>query len=278
MLNVGLCPPSRPESGTTPSIGFSSTMWDASHCMENSETPLQRFVRVAIDASPVKRDAYDKRIQKLSGTTGKPFYDLQRKRGVNPRTPMLKFMAESLQQPYELLRRAADGEEVDPLPYDSSHQTLSTQESTQTLESIAAEQGWALIEEIDLALGMGATFLDPDRAPERLGIIPFKLDWLRDIYHGPITRLKVVRGRGDSMEPTIRDGDFVLIDTSRTRLDEQDVVWAVSYGDLGMIRRLRQLPGGGVQLMPDNAVVRTTEAYDGELHIMGRVIWIGRRM
>lgn len=148
----------------------------------------------------------------------------------------------------------------------------------QTLEDVAAEQGWALIEEIDLALGMGATFLDPDRAPERLGIIPFKLDWLRDIYHGPITRLKVVRGRGDSMEPTIRDGDFVLIDTSRTRLDEQDVVWAVSYGDLGMIRRLRQLPGGGVQLMPDNAVVRTTEAYDGELHIMGRVIWIGRRM
>lgn len=253
-------------------------MWDASHSMENLETPLQRFVRAAIEASPLARDAYDKRIQKLSGTTGKPFYDLQRKRGVNPRTQMLKYMAESLEQPYDLLRRAADGEEVDPVPYDQLSQPTTNHASTPSLEEMAAEQGWALIEEIDLALGMGATFLDPDRAPERLGIIPFKLDWLRDIYHGPITRLKVVRGRGDSMEPTIRDGDFVLIDTSRIRLDEQDVVWAISYGDLGMIRRLRQLPGGGVQLMPDNAVVRTTEAYDGELHIMGRVIWIGRRM
>lgn len=151
-------------------------------------------------------------------------------------------------------------------------------EQAATIEEIAHEQGWALIEEIDLSLGMGATFLDPDRAPERLGIVPFTLDWLRGIYRGPISRLKVVRGTGDSMEPTIRDGDFVLIDTSRQRLDEQDVVWAISYGDLGMIRRLRQMPGGGVQLMPDNSVVRPSEAHDGEMHIMGRVIWIGRRM
>jgi transcriptional regulator with XRE-family HTH domain len=147
-----------------------------------------------------------------------------------------------------------------------------------SLEDVAAEHGWVLIDEIDLAFGMGATFLDSDRAPERLGLVPFAADWIRDMYRGSITHLKVVRGRGDSMEPTIRDGDFVLIDTSRRRLDEQDVVWAVSYGELGMIRRLRQMPGGGVQLMPDNSVVRPTEAYDGEMHIMGRVIWIGRRM
>lgn len=149
---------------------------------------------------------------------------------------------------------------------------------TPTLEDLAAEQGWVLIEEIDLALGMGATYLDPDRAPASLGIVPFKEDWLRDIFRGSVAHLKVVRGSGDSMEPTIRDGDFVLIDTSRRRLDEQDVIWALSYGDLGMIRRLRQMPGGSVSLMPDNHAVRPAEAFDGELWIMGRVVWIGRRM
>lgn len=158
------------------------------------------------------------------------------------------------------------------------HKTGDSKPQSPPIEDLAAENGWALIEEIDLSLGMGATFIDPDRSPERLGLIPFALDWLRDIHRGPISHLKIVRGRGDSMEPTIRDGDLVLIDTSRRRLDEQDVVWAISYGDLGMIRRLRQMPDGGVQLMPDNAVVRPTEAYDGELHIMGRIIWIGRRM
>ena len=142
----------------------------------------------------------------------------------------------------------------------------------------AEEQGWALIEEVDLALGMGATFLDPNYIPETRGLVPFKASWLRDIFRGPVSHLKVVRGSGDSMEPTIRDGDFVLLDTSKRRLDEQDVIWAVSYGDLGMIRRLRQMPGGGVSLMPDNPNVRPIDAYDGEMHILGRVVWIGRRM
>jgi phage repressor protein C with HTH and peptisase S24 domain len=142
----------------------------------------------------------------------------------------------------------------------------------------AEEQGWALVEEVDLALGMGATFLEPGYEPESRGLVPFKASWLRDIFRGPVAQLKVVRGSGDSMEPTIRDGDFVLLDTSKKRLDEQDVIWAVSYGDLGMIRRLRQLPGGGVSLMPDNQNVRPINAYDGEMHILGRVIWIGRRM
>jgi phage repressor protein C with HTH and peptisase S24 domain len=147
-----------------------------------------------------------------------------------------------------------------------------------TFEELAEERGFALIEEIDLAFGMGATFLDSDRAPEVKGLVPFRASWLRDMFRGPVESLKVVRGSGDSMQPTIQDGDFVLIDTSRRRIDEQDVIWAVSYGDLGMIRRLRQLPSGNVLMMPDNSVVRATEASDGELWVMGRVIWIGRRM
>lgn len=147
-----------------------------------------------------------------------------------------------------------------------------------SIEDLADEYGLALIDEIDLSLGMGATYLNPDQAPERKGLVPFRASWLRDMFRGPLSALKVVRGSGDSMQPTIHDGDFVLIDTSRRSIDEQDVVWAVSYGELGMIRRLRQLPSGGVLLMPDNPVVRPAEAYDGEMHVMGRVIWIGRRM
>lgn len=147
-----------------------------------------------------------------------------------------------------------------------------------SIESLADNYGLALVEEIDLSLGMGATYLDQHVKPERKGLVPFRASWLRDMFKGPLTALKVVRGSGDSMQPTIHDGDFVLIDTSRKAIDEQDVVWAVSYGELGMIRRLRQMPNGGVLLMPDNPVVRPAEAYDGELHVLGRVIWIGRRM
>ncbi|BEV00102.1 XRE family transcriptional regulator [Novosphingobium olei] len=147
-----------------------------------------------------------------------------------------------------------------------------------TIEDFAAEQGWVLVEEVDLAYGMGGTFIDKLSHPDSTGLVPFREDWLRGIYRGASSHLRVVRGSGDSMEPTIRDGDMVLIDTSRKELDEQDVIWAVTYGDIGMIRRLRQMPSGSIQLMPDNQYVRPVEAYDGELHLQGRVIFIGRRM
>lgn len=152
----------------------------------------------------------------------------------------------------------------------------SAKASNMTADDFAAELGLALIDEVDLAIGMGATYLD-GRA-EIKGRAPFRIEWLRGLYDGPISALKVVTGRGDSMEPTIRDRDIVLLDTSSKRLDEQDMIWAVSYGELGMIRRLRRLPSGAVLLSPDNPVVGAIEAHDGEMFIMGRVIFIGRRM
>lgn len=161
--------------------------------------------------------------------------------------------------------------------WDPDSRTRRVPANDMTADDFAAELGLALIDEIDLALGMGATYLD-GTPPEVKGRAPFRLEWLRGLYDGPLTALKVVQGRGDSMEPTIRDRDIVLIDTSSRRLDEQDMIWAVSYGDLGMIRRLRRLPSGAILMSPDNAVVGATEAHDGEMFIMGKVIFVGRRM
>ena len=80
------------------------------------------------------------------------------------------------------------------------------------------------------------------------------------------------------MQPTILDGDIVLVDTAHRRIDDQDRLWAVAYGELGMIRRVRVTPRGSWLLMPDNQVVRPEEVGDGEASVIGRVIWIGRRM
>lgn len=166
-------------------------------------------------------------------------------------------------EPYQIIA-AAPGEQPEARPHLS-------------MNDFAAEHGLALVEEIDLALGMGATYLD-GRQPDVLGIVPFKEDWLHGLHKGPVEHLKVVRGRGDSMEPTIRDGDTVLVDTSHRRIDDQDRIWAIAYGELGMIRRIRVTPRGTWMLMPDNQVVRPDEVTDGEAAVIGRVIWIGRRI
>lgn len=145
-----------------------------------------------------------------------------------------------------------------------------------SLQEVAEENGIALIEEVDVAFGLGSTYLEGE--PEILGTVPFKMDWLRDLYRGSLSHLKVVRGKGDSMQPTIMDGDIVLIDMAQRRIDDQDRIWAVAYGNLGMVKRVRTMPGGSILLMSDNKVVSPIEAVDDEMQVLGRVIWIGRRI
>lgn len=45
-----------------------------------------------------------------------------------------------------------------------------------------------------------------------------------------------------------------------------------------MIKRVRRTPQGSYLLMSDNPTISPIEAVDGELAVLGRVIWIGRRM
>lgn len=80
------------------------------------------------------------------------------------------------------------------------------------------------------------------------------------------------------MQPTILDGDLVLIDMAQNSIMAQDRIWAVFWGDLGMIKRVRRTPGGTFQLLSDNPAISPVEAVDGEMHVLGRVIWIGRRI
>ena len=157
---------------------------------------------------------------------------------------------------------------------DVSAQVTGEKQDGFTLEDLAAEHGIVFLEELDLALGMGATFLDG--TAEVKGLVPFKEEWLRSLFGVSMGHLKVVRGRGDSMQPTIMDGDIVIVDMSQRRIDDQDRIWAIAYGELGMIRRVRVTSRGTWVLAPDNAVLRTEEVGDGEAHIMGRVVWIGR--
>jgi phage repressor protein C with HTH and peptisase S24 domain len=138
----------------------------------------------------------------------------------------------------------------------------------------SAMPGMVMVTEVDLALGLGGTFVD---GPVETRQIPFPADWLRQFSDAPAELLHFVRGKGDSMYPTIMDGDICLLDRSRQRIDEQDALWAVSYGDLGMIKRLRSMPDGTVKIMSDNQNVREEIATDGELFIWARCCGVIRK-
>jgi phage repressor protein C with HTH and peptisase S24 domain len=140
----------------------------------------------------------------------------------------------------------------------------------------AKDLGLALVPQLELGYSMGGGSVFSEY--RNTGFVPFQRDWLRNLMRGSVADLFVARGEGDSMQPTLMDGDIVLIDTSQKDVRQQDRIWALSYGELGMIKRVRRLPGGTYKLMSDNPAISDIDAADGELHVVGRVIWIGRRM
>ena len=130
------------------------------------------------------------------------------------------------------------------------------------------------IDRIDLAYGMGGSFLD--NATVEVEKVKFSASWLREFTKTPPHLLVTTQGLGDSMMPTIHDRDVVIIDRSQKHPDMGDKIWAITYAGMGMIKRLRFQPDGTVKISSDNQLIRDELATDGDLFIVGRVIAIMR--
>lgn len=123
------------------------------------------------------------------------------------------------------------------------------------------------------ALGDGA---EPDEYAETHKL-KFRSDSLARKHLKP-DRLAVVYGKGDSMYPTIKDGDAILIDTG-DRAPRDDKLFVVTYGRDLFAKRLINL-GGKWFIDSDNKSDpkwKRPEPIDEvrgfEIH--GRVRWIG---
>lgn len=129
---------------------------------------------------------------------------------------------------------------------------------------------------IDLAYGMGGTYLDnvdPDVRSE-----PFPLSFIRRFTQAKADNLVVAEGLGDSMAPTIGSSDLMLIDRSVDSLRIADQIWAFSFGGVGMVKRLRPRPDGSIAILSDNSAVPEDRAVDDELFIIGRVVAVVRKI
>ncbi len=129
------------------------------------------------------------------------------------------------------------------------------------------------IAEIDQDYGMGGTFTG-DYVSELIHHFP--RIWVESITSSPPALLTIARGKGDSMDPTIRDRDMIIIDRSRRVIDEADAIWALTVGDIGMVKRLR-MRGRTVVIQSDKDGVSDELVDADEVYIVGRIVFIGRR-
>ncbi len=142
-----------------------------------------------------------------------------------------------------------------------------------TAADIAEHLDLVEVVSIDANYGLGGTFIGPDVDET---VLHFPRAFIESITLSPPVSLTWARGRGDSMFPTIGDGDLVLIDRSNRTPREQDALWALTVGEMAMIKRLR-VRGETVTILSDNDRVPPDQAHADEVNIVGRVVFVGRR-
>ena len=85
--------------------------------------------------------------------------------------------------------------------------------------------------------------------------------------------------QGDSMEPTLSDGDDIMVDRAAAARPLREGVHVIRMDGTLMVKRLARAPGGRLSVLSDNdAYPRLDNVEPDAVEIMGRVVWAGRRL
>ena len=97
--------------------------------------------------------------------------------------------------------------------------------------------------------------------------------WAREKLGGNLNKIQVITAHGDSMEPTIENGDVMFVDTA-VEAFEGDGLYLLWYIDGLKAKRLQSTVGGGLMIISDNSSYQT-ETVRGEdlnaVRIIGRI-------
>ena len=129
--------------------------------------------------------------------------------------------------------------------------------------------------EVGASAGPGAI---PDDESAR-GHIAFDPLWLRQVAADP-KRLSLIRVEGDSMAPTLADGDEILVDRGDAAERLRDGIYVLRIEDSLVVKRVAPDPAGrALSIRSDNTAYPSWSARDpATVEVVGRVVWVGRRI
>lgn len=127
---------------------------------------------------------------------------------------------------------------------------------------------------VDASAGFGA-IAESETAHTRFG---FDERWLGRLTRAKSASLSIIHVLGDSMEPTLSDGDEVLVDASDQGSRLRDGIYVLRADDALVVKRVTLKPGGRkITISSDNSAYPSWDDVDrSEIQVVGRVIWFGR--
>ncbi|HEY0445041.1 MAG TPA: S24 family peptidase [Allosphingosinicella sp.] len=110
--------------------------------------------------------------------------------------------------------------------------------------------------------------------------IAFDPQWLRRLAPGDPARLSIITVAGDSMEPTLRDGDEILVDRGDAAERLRDGIYVLRIDDALLVKRVALNPAERrLSIGSDNpAYPGWPDCATGSVDIVGRVVWAGRKI
>ncbi|HLZ78799.1 MAG TPA: S24 family peptidase [Sphingomonas sp.] len=105
----------------------------------------------------------------------------------------------------------------------------------------------------------------------------FSEEWLRRLRPGGGREgLSVIRVTGDSMLPTMADGDEILVDRRDAHGRLRDGIYVLRVDGVLLVKRLVR-EGEGFAVRSDNPAAGPVDLAGG-VDVIGRVLWAGRRL
>lgn len=127
-----------------------------------------------------------------------------------------------------------------------------------------------------LAIGVsaGSGTLDANESP--VGAIAFDAQWLRRLGLRP-QRASIIQVAGESMLPTLNDGDDILVDHDDGPDRIRDGLYVLRLDGVLMVKRIATGPlRGSFSVISDNPLYPAWKDVDPAiLSIIGRVVWVG---
>ena len=138
--------------------------------------------------------------------------------------------------------------------------------------------GFVLVPRYDVVGSMGnGHVIHSEQIVDHLA---FRAEWVRTELGTSPNHLVLISAVGDSMEPTLRAHDLLLIDRSVQSI-KQDAIYAFAVDGELRVKRIQRLFDGSLIIKSDNPSYNTetlNQEQAGSINIVGRVVWSGRRM
>ena len=135
-------------------------------------------------------------------------------------------------------------------------------------------EDFALVLRYDAELAAGHGFENGDDTVN--DALAFRREWLYRLGVSP-SNACLVKVRGESMQPTLHDGDLVLIDQSKTKI-RSGRIYAFNDGGHSKVKRLDCLEDHTLIIRSDNPQfpLDTRKGEDANaLKVIGEVVWSG---